>query len=124
MLAVQALGGSVIVQRHFDPEDWLRLVDRHKVTTSFSAPTPIRRVLDLPDEVRSRYDPSSLTSLLAHAAPWPFALKKKSVVRLHDHSLFEIYGSPEPGVNTILLSDEQMPQPGSCGSPDPGPDTV
>src|SRR3546814_19254151 len=35
MLAVQALGGSVIVQRHFDPEAWLRLVDRHKVTPSF-----------------------------------------------------------------------------------------
>src|SRR3546814_10507536 len=62
MLAVQALGGSVIVQRHFDPEDWLRLVDRHRVTTSFSAPTPIRRVVDLPDEVRARYDTSSLTS--------------------------------------------------------------
>src|SRR3546814_18695877 len=35
MLAVQALGGSVIVQRHFDPEAWLRLVTRHKVTTQY-----------------------------------------------------------------------------------------
>src|SRR3546814_19317783 len=81
---VQALGGSVIVQRHFDPEDWLRLVDRHRVTTSFSAPTPIRRVVDLPDEVRARYDTSSLTSLLANAAPWPFELKKKYVERLNE----------------------------------------
>ena len=50
MLLVQTLGGSVIVQRHFDAEDWLRLVEKHKVTTSFSAPTPIRRVVDLPEE--------------------------------------------------------------------------
>src|SRR3546814_662565 len=124
MLAVQALGGSVIVQRHFDPEDWLRLFDRHKVTTSFSAPTPIRRVVDLPDEVRSRYDTSSLTSLLANAAPWPFELKKKYVERINDHSLFEIYGSTELGVNTILIPDEQMRKPGSCGRPVPGVDIV
>ena len=120
MVIVQMLGGSVVVQRHFDPEDWLRLVDEHKVTTSFSAPTPVRRVVDLPAEVRAKYDTSSMQRLIANAAPWPFELKKKYVERINDYSLFEVYGSTELGVNTILLPDEQMRKPGSCGKPVPG----
>ena len=120
MLAVQALGGSVVVQRHFDPEGWLRLVQEHKVTTSFSAPTPIRRVVDLPDEVRAKYDTSSMQRLIANAAPWPFELKKKYVDRINDWSLIEVYGSTELGVNTMLLPDDQMRKPGSCGKPIPG----
>ncbi len=120
MLVVQGLGGSVVVQRHFDPEEWLRLVETHKVTTSFSAPTPIRRVVDLPEEVRARYDTSSLQRLIANAAPWPFELKKKYVERVNDWSLIEVYGSTELGVNTILLPDDQMRKPGSCGRPIPG----
>ena len=120
MLAVQALGGSVVVQRHFDPEGWLRLVQEHKVTTSFSAPTPIRRVVDLPEDVRAKYDTSSMQRLIANAAPWPFELKKKYVDRINDWSLIEVYGSTELGVNTVLLPDDQMRKPGSCGKPIPG----
>jgi acyl-CoA synthetase (AMP-forming)/AMP-acid ligase II len=115
MLVVQALGGSVVVQRHFDPEEWLRLVETHRVTTSFSAPTPVRRIVDLPQEVRARYDTSSMQRLVANAAPWPFELKKKYVERINDTSLFEVYGSTELGVNTILLPADQMRKPGSCG---------
>jgi acyl-CoA synthetase (AMP-forming)/AMP-acid ligase II len=120
MLMVQALGGSVVIQRHFEPEHWLRLVQDHRVTTSFSAPTPIRRVVDLPEVVRARYDTSSMQRLIANAAPWPFELKKRYVERINDHSLFEVYGSTELGVNTILLPEDQMRKPGSCGRPMPG----
>ena len=115
MMAVQIVGGSVVVQRHFDPEDWLRLVERHRVTTSFSAPTPVRRIVDLPEEVRAKYDTSSMQRLIANAAPWPFELKKKYVERINDWSLWEVYGSTELGVNTVLRPEDQMRKPGSCG---------
>ena len=115
MMAVQIVGGSVVVQRHFDPEDWLRLVERHRVTTSVSAPTPVRRIFDLPEEVRNRYDTSSMQRLIANAAPWPFELKKKYVERINDWSLWEVYGSTELGVNTVLRPEDQMRKPGSCG---------
>ncbi len=122
MMVVQQLGGSVVVQRHFDPEEWLALVEKHKVTTTFSAPTPVRRAVDLPLETIKQYDCSSMRVLLANAAPWAFELKKKYIERIDDKSLFEIYGSTELGVNTILLPDEQMRKPGSCGRPAPGVD--
>ncbi len=122
MMVVQQLGGSVVVQRHFDAEEWLQLVEKHKVTTTFSAPTPVRRAVDLPLETIKKYDCSSMRVLLANAAPWAFELKKKYIERIDDNSLFEVYGSTELGVNTILLPEDQMRKPGSCGRPVPGVD--
>jgi len=112
---VQLFGGTVIVQRHFDAEDWLRLIEKHRVTTTFSAPTPVRRVVDLPEDVRARYDYSSMERLIANAAPWPFELKRKYVEAFGDTSLWEVYGSTELGVNTVLRPEDQMRKPGSCG---------
>ncbi|HEX4905590.1 MAG TPA: AMP-binding protein [Acidimicrobiales bacterium] len=116
---VQLMGGTIIVQRHFDAEEWLRLIQEHKVTTTFSAPTPLRRVVDLPEEIRSKYDYSSMKRFIANAAPWPFELKRKYVERLGEGSLWEVYGSTELGVNCVLSPDDQMRKPGSCGQAAP-----
>jgi fatty-acyl-CoA synthase/long-chain acyl-CoA synthetase len=120
MLIVQQMGGTVVVMRDFDPERWLELVEEHKVTATFSAPTPIRRVLDLPDEVIAARDLSSLRRFIANAAPWPFELKRRYVEKIGEGSLFEVYGSTELGVDTILRPEDQMRKPGSCGRPAPG----
>ncbi|MEV3923591.1 AMP-binding protein [Actinomadura coerulea] len=120
MLIVQLMGGSVVVMRDFDPLRWLDLVERHRVTTTFSAPTPIRRVVDLPEEAIRRRDLSSLRRVIANAAPWPFELKRRYVDRIGDGSLFEVYGSTELGVDTVLRPEDQMRKPGSCGRAVPG----
>jgi long-chain acyl-CoA synthetase len=115
-----ALGNSVVLQRKFDPEDWLRLVAKYRVTTTFSAPTPIRMVCNLPAERKARYDRSSLRRTVANAAPWSFALKKAYLADFPEHSLFEVYGSTELGVDTVLEPKDQLRKPGSCGRPAPG----
>jgi fatty-acyl-CoA synthase/long-chain acyl-CoA synthetase len=115
-----ALGQTIIVQRRFDPEDWLRLVDTYKVSSTFSAPTPIRMVCALPEEVKARYDRSSMKRMLANAAPWSFALKQGYLADFPADSLFEIYGSTELGVNCVLEPADQLRKPGSCGRPAPG----
>ena len=120
MQITQLLGGTVVVMRRFEPERWLELVEHHGITTTFSAPTPIRRVVDLPDEVISRYDTSSMQRMVANAAPWPFDLKRRYVEKIGDDSLFEVYGSTELGIDTILRPEDQMRKPGSCGRPSPG----
>ena len=43
-----ALGQTVVLQRKFDPEDWLRLLQTYRATSTFSAPTPIRMICNLP----------------------------------------------------------------------------
>jgi fatty-acyl-CoA synthase/long-chain acyl-CoA synthetase len=114
------LGNTAIIQRTFDPEDWLRLVDKHRVTSTFSAPTPIRRICQLPPETLARYDRSSMRIMIANAAPWSYALKMQYLDNFPEESLFEVYGSTELGVNTVLRPQFQRDKRGSCGEPAPG----
>ena len=113
-------GQTIIVQRRFDAEDWLRLVDKYKVTSTFSAPALVRMICALPGEVKDRYDRSSMRIMIANAAPWSYALKQQYVADFPPESLFEVYGSTELGVDTVLLPADQMRKPGSCGKPAPG----
>ena len=115
-----ALGQTIILQRKFDPEDWLRLVDTYRVSSTFSAPPPIRLVCALPAEVKARYDRSSMKRMLANAAPWSFALKQAYLADFPAESLWEIYGSTELGINCVLEPKDQLRKPGSCGLPAPG----
>jgi fatty-acyl-CoA synthase/long-chain acyl-CoA synthetase len=113
-------GNTVVIQRRFDAEDWLRLVQKYRVTTTFAAPTPIRLVVSLPAEVKARYDRSSMKRMIANAAPWSFALKEQYLADFPEDSLWEIYGSTELGVDTVLAPPDQRRKPGSCGRPAPG----
>ena len=63
--------------------------------------------------------PSSMRIMIANAAPWSFALKQQYVADFPPTSLFEVYGSTELGVNTILRPEDQLRKPGSCGKEAP-----
>ncbi|HTT00170.1 MAG TPA: AMP-binding protein [Streptosporangiaceae bacterium] len=115
-----ALGQTIVVQRRFDPEDWLRLVDAYRVSSTFAAPAPIRMVCGLPAEVKARYDRSSMKRMIANAAPWTMALKERYLADFPADSLWEVYGSTELGVNCVLAPADQVRKPGSCGKPAPG----
>ena len=108
------LGGANVVMRRFEPEEALRLIDEHKVTWTFMAPTLLKRIVDLPDDVKSRYDVSSMSTIIVAAAPCPFELKRR-VLELFGPSLYEFYGASETGMNTIMTPDEHLSKPGSCG---------
>ena len=113
-------GNTAVVQRRFDAEDWLRLVQRYRVSMTFSAPTPIRLVVNLPANVKARYDRSSMKRMIANAAPWSFALKEAYLADFPEDSLWEVYGSTELGVDTVLAPPDQRRKPGSCGRAAPG----
>jgi fatty-acyl-CoA synthase/long-chain acyl-CoA synthetase len=115
----QALGQTVVLQRKFDPADWLRLLETYRCSSTFSAPTPIRMICNQPREVLARSDRSSMRVMIANAAPWSFALKQQYVATFPPESLWEVYGSTELGVNCILAPQDQLRKPGSCGLPAP-----
>ena len=119
MGAALLYGQTIIVQRRFDAEDWLRLVDKYGASSTFSAPALIRMVCALPEEVKDRYDRSCMRVMIANAAPWSYALKQQYVADFPPESLFEVYGSTELGVDTVLLPADQLRKPGSCGQPAP-----
>jgi long-chain acyl-CoA synthetase len=70
------MGGTAIIMEPFDPEQFLALVERHRVTHSVLAPTMFSRMLKLPEEVRRRYDVSSLETAFHGAAPCPIQVKE------------------------------------------------
>ena len=106
------LGQTVVVQRKFDAEDWLRLVDKYKVTSTFSAPTPIRMICSLPADVKARYDRSSMRRMIANAAPWCFALKQMYLADFPDRLAVG-------GLRLDRAGRELRPRarPTSCASP-------
>jgi acyl-CoA synthetase (AMP-forming)/AMP-acid ligase II len=111
------LGAPIIVLRKFDASRWIDLVKEHRVTNTFSAPTQLKRIVSLPDEKLATADMSSMVTLIANAAPVPYALKQEIVTKLGDGFLYEVYGSTELGVDTVLKPEDQLRKPGSCGKP-------
>jgi acyl-CoA synthetase (AMP-forming)/AMP-acid ligase II len=112
-----SVGGTVVIMRSFDAATWVRLVHEHRVTSTFSAPTQLKRIVSLPDDVLATADLSSMRTLIANAAPVPYALKQEVIAKLGDGFLFEVYGSTELGVDTVLAPEDQLRKPGSCGRP-------
>src|SRR5262249_22925077 len=69
------LGGVLVIMPRFDPEEFLRLIDEQRIDTIFMVPTMFIRLMKLPEEVRKRYDMSSLRHIIHAAAPLPTAGK-------------------------------------------------
>ena len=113
------MGATVVVQPRFDATESLRLIDRHRVTTTFMAPTLLQRLCDVPNEVVADCDTSSLRAIILGAAPCPYALKGRAVERFGP-CLWEFYGSTETAIVTILRPEDQLRKPGSCGKAAPG----
>jgi acyl-CoA synthetase (AMP-forming)/AMP-acid ligase II len=109
------MASPVVVLRKFDAAAWLRLVAEHKVTNSFSAPTQLKRIVSLPPGELARADLSTMRCLVANAAPVPYALKQEIIEKLGAWFLYEVYGSTELGIVTVLKPEDQLRKPGSCG---------
>jgi fatty-acyl-CoA synthase/long-chain acyl-CoA synthetase len=115
----QIIGATLVVMRHFDPVEALRLIAEHRVTTSFMAPILVKRIVDLPDEVKRQYDVSSMRALLVGAAPFPGDVKRRAV-ELFGDSIYEFYGATETGIVTVVGPEDLLRKPESCGRPQPG----
>src|ERR1700755_569990 len=87
-------GGTAIIMESFDPERSLELVEKWGVTHSQLVPTMFSRMLKLPQEVRSRYDVSSLEIAIHAAAPCPAAVKE-DMIEWWGPIIHEYYGATE-----------------------------
>ncbi len=118
-LYAHVFGGKVVVLPKFDAEAALAAIARHRCTSTFMAPTLLKRIVELPDAVRARYDVTSMQVIVVAAAPCPTQVKE-DVVRHFGPVLYEFYGSTELGVNTVLRPEDVLRKPGSCGRAAPG----
>ena len=108
------LGLSIVLQPRFDAEDMLRLIARHGVTHMHIVPTMFVRLLRLPDEVKRRYDVSSLRWTTHGAAPCAPAVKRQ-MIDWWGPVITEYYGATETGVVVWHDSAEALRKPGTVG---------
>ena len=113
-MAVHRFGGTVVVMERFDPEQYLALVERQRVTHSQLVPTMFVRMLKLPDDVRGRYDVSSLKVAIHAAAPCPVDVKQAMLDWWGD-VIFEYYSATEGAGFTAITPQEWRAHPGSVG---------
>jgi long-chain acyl-CoA synthetase len=107
------LGHSVVIMDKWSPEGMLELIDRHRVTTSHMVPTQFHRLLALPQEVRDRYDVSSLRTMVHAAAPCPPDVKRRMIEWWGD-AVMEYYAATEGG-GSIVTAKEWLERPGTVG---------
>lgn len=110
------LGNLVVMQKRFDAEATLALIQLHKVTMWNAVPTMYKRLAALPADVLEKYDTRSLRSLSVSAAPISAELKRW-VLDTFGECLSESYGASETGVLTTLTKENQRRKLGSSGYP-------
>jgi long-chain acyl-CoA synthetase len=109
-------GGTVVLMDRFDPERALALIDEYRVTHAQFVPTMLVRMLKLPDEVRARYDLSSLRRVVHAAAPCPVEVKRR-IIDWFGPIIHEFYAGSEGNCFFLIDSDDWLAHPGSVGRP-------
>jgi fatty-acyl-CoA synthase len=99
----------------FDPEDMLRTIEKEKITFTSLVPTHYIMILSLSDQVKKRFDVSSIRQLLMGSAPSRKDTKLAIMEYFKNAELWESYGSTEAGLVTLLRPEEQFKKLGSIG---------
>ena len=107
-------GGTVVIMERFDAETYLSLIEKYRVTHSQLVPTMFSRLLKLPEDVKTRYDLSSLEIAIHAAAPCP-AQVKEAMIDWWGPIIFEYYGATEGLGFTACDTAEWLAHRGSVG---------
>ncbi|NKZ08508.1 acyl-CoA synthetase [Actinomadura latina] len=119
--AVTQFGGTALQMGHtlvymdkWDAEDTLRVIQEHRVSNTHMVPTHFKRLLSLPEDVRSRYDVSSMKWAIHAAAPCPVPIKQQMLDWWGD-CIWEYYAATEGG-GTIASPADWRAHPGTVGN--------
>jgi len=115
-MATQSIGCTAVVMEHFDAEEYLSAVDRHRVTHSQVVPTMFVRMLKLEPATRSKYDVSSLKAVIHAAAPCPKQVKKQ-MIEWFGPVIHEYYAGTEGNGFVYCNSDMWLAHEGTVGIP-------
>ena len=115
-LAAHQQGCTVVAMEHFDGEQYLQLIERHRATFSQVVPTMFVRMLKLDPAVRDRYDVSSLQTVVHAAAPCPAPVKKQ-IIEWFGPIIHEYYAGTEGNGFVYCNSDMWLAHEGTVGTP-------
>ncbi len=108
------IGGTVIIMERFDPEQYLALIEKYRITHTQLVPTMFSRMLKLPPAARNRYDVSSLEFAVHAAAPCPVPIKR-DMIEWWGPIIHEYYGATEGLGFAACDAGEWLAHPGTVG---------
>jgi long-chain acyl-CoA synthetase len=111
-------GTAVVLMDGWEAEETLRLIQEHRITHTHMVPTMFHRLLSLPEDVRSKYDVSSMRVVWHGAAPCPVQVKH-DFINWFGPVVWEYYGATE-GLTTITSTEQWLARPGTVGRPEDG----
>jgi long-chain acyl-CoA synthetase len=107
-------GGTAVIMEHFDPEHYLEMVERYRITHTQLVPTMFSRMLKLPEAARRRHDLSSLQIAIHAAAPCPVPVKQ-AMIDWWGPIIHEYYGATEGMGFTACNTAEWLAHRGTVG---------
>lgn len=115
-MSMTKFGNTLIIMEKFDPEQFLALVEKYKVTHTQLVPTMFVKMLKLPADIRLKYDVSSLVSTIHAAAPCPVPVKEQ-MIEWWGPVIEEYYAGSEGNGMTWINSEQWLGHKGSVGLP-------
>lgn len=110
----QILGATIVLMDEYDPERFLQMIEKHRVTTTVLVPTMLHRLLKLGDHVIKRYDTRSLRAIFCTSAPLPGPDSDRAM-ELFGDIVYNLYGSTETGIVTLASPEDLKMSPGTIG---------
>ncbi|MDN3017202.1 long-chain-fatty-acid--CoA ligase [Paenibacillus sp. BSR1-1] len=107
------VGGTLVIEESFSPEQFLMDVEKHKATNTFMAPTMINFLVNLNNETKSKYDSSSMRVLISAGSPLPTQTKLDVFEFFNDVDLHEFYGSTESAI-TLNIKPKDIRRKDRC----------
>jgi acyl-CoA synthetase (AMP-forming)/AMP-acid ligase II len=113
------LGSTLVLRRKFDPEQTLAATAEHRATVLVVVPVMLQRILELPEDVRDRYDVGALRviAVSGSALPGPLAT---AIMDAFGDVVYNLYGSTEVAWATIATPEDLRAAPGTAGRPPRG----
>ncbi len=115
-MASHVIGSTVVVMDRFDPQEYLRIIERHRVTHSQVVPTMFVRLLKLDPAIREASDTSSLQAIVHAAAPCPVAVKEQMIDWVGP-IIHEYYAGTEGNGIVYCNSEMWLAHRGTVGTP-------
>lgn len=115
-MRILVAGVPSVILRRFDAEATLAAIHTHRTESAVMVPTHFVRLLALPDEVKARYDVSSMRQVAHTGAKCPDEVKR-AMIDWWGPVFVDAYGASEVGTTCSITSEEWLAHPGSVGRP-------
>ncbi|MDP2729221.1 MAG: long-chain-fatty-acid--CoA ligase [Dehalococcoidales bacterium] len=108
MMAAIYGGRTLVMERQFEPVEWMTLVETEKANRAMMVPTMLKQLIDHPDF--SKHDLSSLKVITYGAAPMPLEVIKRAVELFHGASFINAFGQTETAstITTVPPEDHDL----------------